>query len=155
MCVGTYELRILIELRMAELIKKDLLYPELSYQIIGVLFEVSNVFGSKYQERYYQQAIAESFRMADIKFREQFPVKLMINNSQVSRGLIDFVVEDKVALEIKRGERFLKSNIDQLYSYLRIADIKLGILANFTSKGLQFKRVVNIMQPTNYEFIRN
>jgi len=131
-------------MQIKKLIRQDVLYPDLSYQIIGVLFEISNAFGSKYQERYYQQAIAESFRKDGIKFKEQFPVKLVINNSQVSRGLIDFVVEDKIALEIKKGERFLKSNIDQLYSYLKIADIKLGILANFTSKGLQFKRIVNI-----------
>jgi len=57
---------------------------------------------------------------------------------------MDFIIEDKIVLEIKKGERFLKQNIDQLYRYLKAGDLQLGILANFTSRGLQFKRIVNL-----------
>ena len=54
------------------------------------------------------------------------------------------MIENKIILEIKKGNRFLKSNIDQLYSYLRVTGLKLGILANFTKRDLQFKRIVNV-----------
>jgi GxxExxY protein len=47
-------------------------------------------------------------------------------------------------LEIKSGEKFLKQNISQIYSYLKIKNLKLGILANFTKEGLKFKRIVNL-----------
>jgi GxxExxY protein len=129
---------------MKNLIRKDILYPELSYQIIGILFEISNKFGNKYQERYYQRAISTLLGTAGIKFKEQVPVKLTLENKPIATGFIDFLLEDKIILEIKRGERFLRQNISQLYSYLKITNMKLGILANFTSRGLQFKRVVNI-----------
>lgn len=57
---------------------------------------------------------------------------------------IDFIINNKIILEIKKGDRFIKSNIDQIYSYLKVTGLKLGILANFTRKGIQFKRMVNL-----------
>jgi hypothetical protein len=47
-------------------------------------------------------------------------------------------------LEIKKGDIFLKTNIEQKYAYLKITGLKLGILANFTKKGLRFKRIINL-----------
>lgn len=129
---------------LKKLIREDLLYPELSYQIIGILFETSNKFGSKYHERYYQKAIANLLRTSGIKFQEQFPLRFAVDGDQLAKSYADFLIDGKIILEIKKGERFLKSNIDQLYSYLKLADIELGILANFTSRGLQFRRIINI-----------
>lgn len=53
---------------MKKLFRDDILYPELSYQIVGVLFEVSNVLGYKYHERYYQRAIADLFKVPALRF---------------------------------------------------------------------------------------
>lgn len=130
--------------RERDLIRKDLLYPDLSYQIIGVLFEVHKTLGHRYHERYYQRAIADAFRGVGVTFREQVPVVLTADNRKVAKGIADFLIDDKIILEIKKGERFLKQNIDQVYSYLGILNLQLGIIANFTSHGLQFKRIVNI-----------
>lgn len=127
----------------AQLVRKDILYPELSYQIIGILFEVSNSLGYGYQERYYQRAISKLLSETKTHFQEQVPVKAVVRGMPVATGFMDFVIENKIVLEIKKGEHFLKQNIDQLYSYLRAADLQLGMLANFTSHGLQFKRIVN------------
>jgi GxxExxY protein len=129
---------------MAVLVRKDLLYPELSYKLVGVLFEVSNKLGHKYEERYFQKATASFLSDAKIQFKEQVAVKLTIGNKEIAKGIIDFLIEDTVILEIKRGDRFLKGNIDQVNSYLQITGLQLGILANFTSRGLQFKRILNI-----------
>ena len=129
---------------MNTLKRKDILYPELSFQIIGVLFEVSNKMGYQFQEKYYQKAIAALFQQTGIKFKEQLSVPLMINGKKITTGRVDFLIEEKIILEIKRGDVFLKQNIDQLNSYLKMADLELGILANFTSHGLQFKRILNI-----------
>jgi len=80
----------------------------------------------------------------NLNFKEQVPVQLDFQNNKIGEYYLDFVIDDKIALEIKQGERFLKNNIEQLYAYLKTAKLKLGILANFTPKGLQFKRIVNI-----------
>lgn len=124
--------------------RKDLLFPELSYQIIGILFEVYNELGYGFQEQYYQRAIESKFKEINISFKQQVPIKIKFKENEIGRYFLDFIIENKIALEIKKGERFLKTNIDQLYAYLKVTGLKLGILANFTPKGLQFKRIVNL-----------
>lgn len=123
--------------------KEDLLYPELSYQIIGILFEVYNKLGPGYQEKYYYQAIVMALKAVGLSVQTQVKVKIVFKDKEIYR-FIDFVVENKIILEIKKGERFFKSNIDQIYSYLRTTGFKLGILVNITKRGIQFKRIINL-----------
>lgn len=125
-------------------IRNDLLYPELSYKIVGVLFDVYNYLGSGHHEKYYQRAIAEEFRSKSIKFKEQVYFPLNYKDKIVGRIYMDFLIEDNVVLEIKKDNHFSKKNIDQVLSYLKFADKRLAILANFSSNGILFKRIVNI-----------
>ncbi len=120
------------------------MHPELSYTIIGALFDVYNELGYGYQEKYYCRAIAAAFKKKGVNFKEQVHVPLSYQSSSIGRYFIDFVVEEKIALEIKRGNRFLKSNIAQVYAYLRSTGMELGILANFTEDGIKFKRILNL-----------
>lgn len=130
---------------MATTIKrKDLLYPELSFQIVGILFEVYNMLGYGYLEKYYQKAIAALLRKLNIEFKEQVPVQVIIGDEVIAEGRTDFIIAEKIILEIKKGDSFRKDNIDQLHGYLKAKGMQLGILANFTSKGLLYKRIVNI-----------
>ncbi len=122
----------------------QLVYPELSYKVIGVLFSVFNELGYGYQEKYYQKAIAITFRENGINFKEQVFAPLEFKNQKIGSYYLDFLIEDKLILEIKKGERFLKTNIEQVYAYLKRFNLKLGIIANFTKKGLKYKRIVNI-----------
>jgi len=124
--------------------RKDLLYPELSYQIIGVLFDVYNELGYGYQEKYYQRAISARFKEINLAFKEQVPVKIKFQGNEIGKYFLDFIIADKIALEIKKGDKFLKTDIDQLYAYLKATGLKLGILATFTKRGLQFKRIINL-----------
>ena len=124
--------------------KDDLLHPELSYQILGILFEVSNTLGYGYLEKYYQKGIAALLKKSNVSFKEQVKVEVIIGDEVVAHGFADFIIEDKIILEIKKGDSFRKYNIDQLFSYLKMTGLQLGILANFTSKGLLHKRILNI-----------
>lgn len=123
----------------------DLVYPELSYKIIGILFEIYNNVGYGYQEKYYQKAVANAFKELGVKFKERLPIKLNFKNQRIGIYFLDFLVEDKIILEIKKGEYFPKTNIEQVYSYLKTTGFKLGIIANFTKRGLKFKRAVNLV----------
>lgn len=122
----------------------DLVYPELSYKIIGILFSVFNELGYGYQEKYYQKAIASILKGNGINFKEQISAPLQFKGNKIGYYYLDFLIEGKLVLEIKKGNRFLKSNIEQVYAYLRRFNLKLGIIANFTNEGLRFKRIVNI-----------
>ncbi len=126
-------------------IRKDILYPELSYKIVGVLFEVYNELGYGYQEKYYEKAIAKYFDMQNIKFKRQAPYKIRIKGEIIGRYYLDFLVENKIVLEIKKGNYFPKQNIEQVNAYLKVTNLQLGILANFTSNNVKFMRLVNIV----------
>lgn len=60
-----------------------------------------------------------------------------------SRNYLDFLVEDKIVLEIKKGNYYSKKNIEQVKQYLKVTNLKLAILANFTPSGVKFLRVLN------------
>lgn len=140
-----YELRIYYEYtNMKKEIRTDLIYPELSYKIIGILFDVYNQLGYGYQEKHYEKAVATSLKLAGLNYKEQFPIPLKFKDEKIGNYFLDFLVDDKVVLELKRGERVAKSNIDQIYAYLKATGLKLGILAQFTPSGIKFRRILNI-----------
>lgn len=119
-------------------------YKELSYVIVGILFEVFNEIGYGYQEKHYQKAIEKSFFSNKIKFKSQVPYKIKFKGEEVGRYYLDFLIEGKIILEIKKGNYFAKRNINQVNGYLKATGLKLAILANFTSDGVKFKRLLNI-----------
>ncbi len=124
-------------------IRTDLLYPELSYKIVGALFEVFNKLGPGYLEKYYQRAIAVSLKEVGLKFKEQLYAPLIFKEVKIGKCFFDFLVEDKIVLELKTGDRFSKKDIEQIHSYLKINKLQLGLLINFTSQGVRFKRILN------------
>ena len=126
--------------------RNDLIHPELSYKLIGILFDVSNELGHGYQEKYYQKAVAAVLKEAKINYTEQMPVQINYRGKKIGIYFLDFLVENKIVLEIKRGEHFSKTNLKQVYGYLKATGLQLGIVANFTAKGLKIKRIVHAAQ---------
>ncbi len=123
--------------------KIDLIYPELSYRIVGILFEVYNKIGPGHHEKYYQKAVSLSLKTEDLVFSEQVYTPLTFNDSKIGSYFLDFLIDNKVILEIKKGDRFSKNNIEQIIGYLRAHKLKLGMIANFGKDQLKFKRIVN------------
>lgn len=128
----------------ATLQRSDLIYPDLSYQIVGVLFTVFNALGYGYREKYYQRAIREELIKLGVPFQEQVSLPVIFGGQTIGRQVFDFLIDKKVVLEIKRGNFFSKTDIVQTTGYLKTAKLKLGILGRFSSRGLKFKRIVNI-----------
>ena len=126
-----------------EVYKRDLLYPELSYEIIGILFDISNEMGYGYKEKQYQKAIELGFKIAGLKCEKELPVRIEYKGKYITTVYLDFLVEDKVIVELKQGNKFYKKDVQQVYNYLVSADLKLGILARFTKDGVRFMRIVN------------
>ncbi|MDR3642597.1 MAG: GxxExxY protein [Candidatus Doudnabacteria bacterium] len=129
---------------MPTAVKKDLVYSDLSGKIIGILLDVYNQLGYGYPEKTYQKALAIAFTKAGLKFVEQLYVPVIFEGIIVSKNFFDFLIEDKIVLEIKKGDYFVKSHIDQTYRYLVSKNLKLGILAYFAPRTVHLKRVVNL-----------
>ena len=122
----------------------DLLYPELSYTIIGVLYDVYNELGPGYRESHYENAVAKGFNAIGLHYRRQLPYKVTFRGEDIGTYFFDFLVEDNIILELKIGDYFSRRNIHQVNGYLKAANLQLAILANFTSKGVKHKRILNI-----------
>jgi len=69
--------------------------------------------------------------------------KGIYDNKLIGKRILDFLVEEKIVVEIKKGNRFSKPHIDQVLEYLKINNLKLAILINFGSEGVMFKRIIN------------
>lgn len=80
--------------------RNDLVYPELSYSVIGVLFDVFNELGYGYREKYYQRAIAEEFKSLGMPFREELRFPVLFKGKQVGWHVFDFFIDNKIVLEI-------------------------------------------------------
>lgn len=122
----------------------NLIEPELSYKIVGCAFDVYNSIGSGLRELHYQRALSESMRRRGLQFIEQFPVDLYFKDSKIGKYYLDFLVDGKIVVEIKRGDYFAKTNIEQALGYLKSLNLRLGLLINFTSTGVRYKRIVNL-----------
>lgn len=120
----------------------ELVHEKLSYEVVGVLFDVYNSLGSGYQEKYYQRALSSEFRRKGIKIKEQLPVKLLFNEECLGIYYLDFLIDEKIVLEIKNSSKFYTRDIKQVLGYLNAKNLELGILACFSKNGLIYKRIL-------------
>ena len=120
----------------------DLVYPDLSYKIVGILYKVYNQLGGGYQEKYYQHAIKRELFMNQIPFLEQVRTDFNYNGQRIGRYFIDFIIDHKLVLEIKVSPTFLKKDIMQVLNYLKQSDLRLVILASLNRNNIFYKRIL-------------
>jgi GxxExxY protein len=123
--------------------KSNLVYLELSYKIVGILFSVFNGIGGQHYEKNIQRAIEIKLRESAIEYRRELVSPIRLNGKRVGQYRFDFLIEEKIILEIKRGRRFVPCHFKQLKTYISAHNIPLGILAIFTESEVKFARVVN------------
>jgi len=123
---------------------KDLLYPKLSYEIQGIAMTIRNQYGSGHKEKIYQRAFAEELGFRKIDFKQEPSIKIFSQRTGKCIGIYrpDFVVEDKIIIEIKALSFAPKKLVDQLYKYLENSNYELGYFINFGSSKLFIKRII-------------
>lgn len=120
------------------------LYKDLSYKLVGAIYNVRNLYGSGQKELVYQNALEEELQNLAIPFKREFriPIKSVRTDKTLGSYKLDFVVDEKIIVEAK-ALKFTPSKIEQqLYSYLRSAEYKIGYLVNFGSTNLYLKRII-------------
>jgi len=122
---------------------EKVIYQKLSYKIVGVLFKVHGELGGRYQEKYYQRAIEEELKKSNIRYKKEISVDLKYNNKKIGKYILDFLIENRIILEIKTVPKLHPEDFRQVLAYLKAKNIKLGILANFRGSKLVFKRILN------------
>jgi len=129
---------------MHELKRNDLIFPELSFQIVGCAFEVQNALGFGFKEAIYQKALSLAFKEKGLSFKEQVQFEIKFKDQVLGKRYFDFIIENKVIVEIKRDDKFSKANIDQTVEYLKVSNLNLALLINFGKEGVAYKRLINI-----------
>ncbi len=128
-------------MRQAE-IKKTFIYRKTTFKINGILFEVFKELNYGFRERVYQQAISQEFLRNKINFKREVYVPIYYKGYKIGKYFIDFLIKDKIALEIKVANRYYQSHVSQLLSDLESANLRLGILAIITPQGIRIKRLI-------------
>lgn len=129
--------------KRATLRRNDLIEPQLSYTVVGVLYRVFNEIGPGLHEKYYQRAVAAGLRDAGVTFQQEVPIPLKFDGKTIGKYFADFIIKDRIVLELKRGLRINRAHANQLLAYLRATGRPLGILAYFGTDGVFFKRILN------------
>ena len=110
----------------------EIIYKDEAYAIQGACFEVYKTLGSGFWEAVYQEALAQEFRLQNIPFTEQCELKLQYKNIALHQTYKpDFICFDKIIVEIKAVSTLAPEHEAQLLNYLKITNMRLGLLVNF------------------------
>ena len=115
----------------------------LTYEIIGCAMEVHNTLGPGFQEVIYQRSLAIELRRKGISFVREQPHTIYYKGIDVGSRRADFVIENKVVLEIKAVVRLEDVHLAQAKNYTVAYDFPRGLLINFGSKSLEYKLLFN------------
>jgi len=120
-----------------------LIYKEEAFKIIGKCMEVHRELGHGFLEIVYKDALELLFRQNNIPYEREKEYSIMFKNTLLPHKFYaDFVVYDKIILEIKSTADLAKEHTAQTLNYLKVSGNKLGILVNFGSMQLEYKRLV-------------
>lgn len=122
----------------------NIVYKDEIYNIMSALFEVYNNLGSGFLEIVYKDALEYEFKRLKIPFVREKEYHVHYKDTVLKHKFYaDFVLFDKIILEIKCSESIHEKHIAQCLNYLKVSDNKLAILANFQKDRFQYKRIVS------------
>jgi len=121
----------------------ELLYKDLSYKINGIAFEIMNLIGSSHSEKIYADAFEELLKKYSISYQRELYYPVKVNGKLIAKRYFDFLIENKVVVELKSGIKNYQSACYQLFDYLKFSKLKLGLIIRFTNQGAKVKRIPN------------
>ena len=120
-----------------------MIYEELTKRIIAGAIEVNKRLGNGFQEVIYQRALEIEMKFAGLGFVREMEMPVFYRDEQIGTRRVDFFVENKIMVEMKAVTRLEEVHLAQALSYCEAYKMEIGLLINFGSKSLEFKRVHN------------
>ncbi len=122
----------------------EIIYKDESYKIMGACFEVYKEVGCGFLESVYQECLGIEFELQGILFRPQAKLKLSYKGRTLKKKCQpDFLVYDKIVVEIKALANLDNPHRAQVHNYLRVTGFKLGLLINFGHyPKVEYERIV-------------
>ena len=123
---------------------EKLKYKDITQKIIGASFEVHSFLGNGFQEVIYQRALAWELTQAGLSFAREIEQEIFYKDlpKPIGKRRADFVVEQKVLVELKAKKEIEDVHLAQVLNYLKAYRLEVGLLINFGTKSLTFKRLV-------------
>ncbi|UAY53301.1 GxxExxY protein [Ferruginibacter albus] len=123
---------------------EKLKYADITEKIIGASFEVHKFLGNGFQEVIYQRALAYELNQKGLNFCREIEQEIFYKQlaEPIGKRRADFVVEGKVLIETKAVIQLEDVHLNQVLNYLKAYKLEVGLLINFGSKSLTFKRLV-------------
>ena len=130
----------------------SLLYADITEKIIGCAMKVHQKMKNGYPEIIYQKCLAIELKKIGLSFLQEADVAIHYEDQVVGRRRVDFLIDNKIAVELKAVSDLTDGHLAQAINYLETNQLEVGLLINFGAKSLQFKRLINqhkINNPTN------
>ncbi len=105
--------------------------------------EVHKFLGNGFQESVYQKAMAIEMQIQGLPFNREFAMPVYYKGRLISTRRVDFLVEKNISTELKAVREMDDGHLNQAINYLEAYNLEIGLLINFGSKSLQFKRLIN------------
>lgn len=121
----------------------EIIFKEESYRIMGLCMEVHRILGKGFAENISKDALEYEFNKNKIPFEREKKYDVKYKDIYLQhKYYADFVVFDKIILEIKCSKGIIDQHVRQTLNYITAAHIKLGIVINFGENSLTYKRIV-------------
>ena len=120
---------------------KELPYSELTGKILGCCFEVMKELGPGFLERVYKNALLMAMRQKGLQVEVERSYNVIFRGKIISRYLADLFVNDTVIVELKCCENLIGEHQAQLFNYLKVSGLPVGLLVNFRRRKLDWKRL--------------
>ena len=117
-------------------------HSDLTAKIIDAAIEVHKILGNGFQEIIYQRALAIELKNQELTFIREQEMQIEYKGEDIGTRRVDFFVENKIMVEIKAIIQLEDVHLAQAINYLEAYNIEIGLLINFGSKSLEFKRLM-------------
>jgi GxxExxY protein len=123
--------------------EKDYKYSDITRKIIGAAMKVHSTLGNGFQEVIYQRALDIEFPKWELTAQRELEMPIFYDGFEIGTRRVDFLVEQKVMVEIKALTALEDVHLAQAINYLEAYNLEIGLLLNFGAKSLQYRRVIN------------
>lgn len=130
-------------------------YEELTGKIIGCAMKVHSTLGNGFQEVIYQRALSIEMDKLSLSYQREMEMTIFYDGIDIGTRRVDFFVEDCVMVELKALIKLEEVHLAQAMNYCQAFNLPIGLLINFGSKSLEFKRIYNVNHPENKDFKNN
>ena len=127
-------------------VNPNVIHPELSYRIVGILFEIHNTLGRYCQEKQYGDALETMLKEANIPYIREYQIEHALSAISPIRNKVDFVIDKKIIIELKAKHNITRDDYFQAQRYLKSTDLELALLVNFRYPHVAVKRILNARQ---------